>query len=120
MPRRASVVVKGPIYRVCNRVGRLETLPSWKSEPAEETLRQGLDALGRSAGPERRKASAEQLLERISPLPGVTVRELMSARHDSGLVHARDLVGALAARRLGVGVKAFADALGKSQKGVSL
>ena len=57
---------------------------------------------------------------RVSPLLGVPVRDLASVRRDPDLVEARDLVGVLAVERWGIGVKALADALGKSRDGVSL
>lgn len=100
--------------------GRLETLPWWTSEPAEEKPGHGLDALGRSGSPERPRMTAEQFLARVSPLLGVAVRDLASVRRDPGLVEAREIVGVLAVERWGIGVKALADALGKSRDGVSL
>jgi hypothetical protein len=64
--------------------------------------------------------TAEQFLARVSSLLGVAVRDLASVRRDPGLVEARELVGVLAVERWGIGVKALADALGKSRDGVSL
>jgi REP element-mobilizing transposase RayT len=97
----------------------LESLPWWKGEPLGEDAGHGLDALGRSAGPLRRRLSAAEFLGRVEPLLGVEIRELAGAPRGSAVLVARELVAALAVERWGVGVKALADALGKSRDGVS-
>jgi REP element-mobilizing transposase RayT len=99
---------------------RLEKLPWWRDEPPDAAARHGLGALGRSAGLERRRMSTRKFLKRACPLLGVSIRDLASVRRDPAVVEARDLAGVLAVERWGIGVKALADALGKSRDGVSL
>ena len=99
--------------------GRLEQLPWWTAEPAVEESGHGLDALGGSAGPMRPSTSAGEFLARVEPLLGVKIRGLAGAQRSSAVLEARELVAALAVERWGVGVKALADALGKSRDGVS-
>ncbi len=100
--------------------GRLEMLPWWNNAPLDETSGRGLDALGRSASPERRQVSAEQFITRLSPLLGVPIDDLASVKRAPAIVEAREVAGVLAVERWGIGVKALADALGKSRDGVSL
>jgi len=92
----------------------------WGEEPAEAGSGRRVDALGGSAAPMRRRVSPEEFLERVSAILKVSVQELASVQRDSRVVEARELVGGLAIERWGVGVKALADALGKSRDGVSL
>ncbi len=97
----------------------LERLPWWTADPAEEHDAHGLDALGRSTGPTRRRLSAADFVARLEPLLGAAVRELSSAQRGAAVLDARELVAGLAVERWGVGVKELADALGKSRDGVS-
>lgn len=99
---------------------RLERLPWWTGEPADERAERGIDALGRSGSPARRTLPADEFLERVCALLGLEIHEATSARRDPRLVEARDLIGALAVERWGIGVKALAVALGKSRDGVGL
>jgi REP element-mobilizing transposase RayT len=98
---------------------RLEQLPWWKAEPAVEKSGHGLDALGRSAVAMRQRYSAGEFLARVEPLLGVEIREVAGAQRSAAVLVARELVAALAVECWGVGVKARADALGKSRDGVS-
>jgi putative transposase len=59
--------------------GRLESLPWWTRKPVEEPPGRGLDALGRSSGPLRRRVSVEKFLERVTLLLGLDLEELASA-----------------------------------------
>ena len=86
----------------------------------DEAGQEGLDPLGRSAGSERLHPSAEELVERVSPLVGMTAEELGSRERGSARVEAREPIGGLAVERWGVQVKALAAALGTSRDGVSL
>ena len=99
--------------------GRLEQLPWWTAEPAVEKIGHGVDALGRSAVAMRQRCSAGEFLVRVEPLLGVEIREVAGAQRSAAVLVARELVAALAVERWGVGVKALADALGKSRDGVS-
>ncbi len=99
---------------------RVAALPWWGGTPQDEAWPGGLDPLGRSAGLERLHLSAEEFVERVAPLAGVTAEELGSRERGVTLVEARELIGGLAVERWGVQVKALAEALGKSRDGVSL
>jgi REP element-mobilizing transposase RayT len=99
---------------------RVEALPWWGGTPEDDASQGGLDPLGRSAGLEREQLSAEEFVERVAPLAGVTAEELGSRERGVTLVEARELIGGLAVERWGVQVKALAEALGKSRDGVSL
>ena len=94
MARRPRVFVEGLIYHVYNRVGRGEA-------------------------PERRRVGAAEFLTRAAPLVGVSTDELASPQRGPEALEARELIGGLAIERWGIGVKALADALGKSRDGVS-
>ena len=98
---------------------RLEHLPWWRAEPVAGESGRGIDALGGSAGPARRRLPAAEFLERVEPRLRVGVREPASARRSAEVLEARELVAGLAVERWGVGVKELADALGKSRDGVS-
>jgi hypothetical protein len=98
---------------------RLALLLWWSAAPEPEKIARGVDALGRSSGPERRRMSTERFLERLAPLLGVSVVELAGGSRVPHLVEARELVGTLAVERWGIGVKTLAEALGKSRDGVS-
>ena len=99
--------------------GRLEQLPWWTAEPELAESRHSVDALGGSAGPIRPSTSAGEFLARVEPLLAVGMRELAGAQRSAAVLDARELVAALAVERWGVGVKALAEALGKSRDGVS-
>jgi hypothetical protein len=94
-------------------------LPWWTEAPEAERPARGVDALGRSSGPTRRRLTAEAFLARVAPLTGVTIEELASPRRTAELVDAREPIGGVAIERWGVQVKALAEALGKSREGVS-
>jgi REP-associated tyrosine transposase len=94
-------------------------LPWWRETPEVKPPTRGVDALGWSSGPTRRRLTAEELLAGIGPLAGVTIEELASPRRTAELVDARELIGGVAIERWGIQVKALAEALGKSREGVS-
>jgi REP element-mobilizing transposase RayT len=100
--------------------GALDALPWWGEAPERATASPGLDPLGRSPGPARRRLTADELLARIAPALGVSTQALASPQRAPELLEARELLAALAVERWQVGVKALADALGKSRDGVSL
>jgi hypothetical protein len=64
--------------------------------------------------------SAEESVERVAPLVGMTVEDLGGRERGAARVEARELIGGLAVERWGVQVKAPAAALGKSRDGASL
>jgi REP element-mobilizing transposase RayT len=99
---------------------RVEALPWWGVTPEDKGSQGGLDAVGRSLAPVRRRLSAGEFVALIAPLVGVLPEELSSSLRGPERVLARELVGCLAVERWGVGVKELADALGKSRDGVSL
>lgn len=98
----------------------VEALPWWRGAPEDDAAGGGLDPLGRSAEPERRRLSVEEYVERVAPLVGMTVEDLSGRERGAARVEARELIGGLAVERWGVQVKALAAALGKSRDGVSL
>jgi hypothetical protein len=55
----------------------------------------------------------------VTPLVGVSTGELASAQRGPETAEARELLGALAVERRQIGVKALADALGRSRNGIS-
>jgi REP element-mobilizing transposase RayT len=99
---------------------RVEALPWWGGTPEDEAGQGSPDPLGRSAGLERGQLSAEEFVQRVVPLVGMTAEELGSRERGSARVEARELIGGLAVERWAVQVKALAEALGKSRDGVSL
>jgi len=100
--------------------GALDALPWWGATPEEAEAPAWLDPLGRSPGPARRRLTAAEFLARLTPALGVTTQALASPQRTPELLEARELLAALAVERWQVGVKALADALGKSRDGVSL
>ncbi|MBI4914522.1 MAG: transposase, partial [Acidobacteria bacterium] len=96
----------------------VEALPWWGAAPEADGPPRNLDALGRSPAPARRRLTAAEFLAHVTPLLGVSTDELASPQRGPGLVEARELLGALAVERWQIGVKALADALGKSRDGV--
>lgn len=98
---------------------RVEALPWWRGAPDAEPPHRGIDAVGRSSGPPRRRLAVSEFLARVSPLVGVAIEDLASPMRREDLVAGRELIGGLAVERWGIGVKALADALGKSRDGVS-
>ena len=94
-------------------------LPWWRETPEVEPPVRGVDALGSSSGPTRRRLTAAAFLARVAPLAKVTIEELASPRRTPELVDARELVGGVAVERWGIHVKGLAEALGKSREGVS-
>jgi len=98
----------------------LEALPWWGAAPERAEASPGLDPLGRSPGRARRRLTADEFLVRVTPILGVSARELASPQRGLRLLEARELLAVLAVERWQVGVKALADTLGKSRDGVSL
>jgi hypothetical protein len=99
---------------------RLERLPWWSGEPSGGGPGQGAETAARPDRTVGQVLAAEEFLRHVCPLLGLEARALASPRRDPPLVDARDLVGALAVERYGVGVKVLALALDKSEDGVSL
>ncbi len=97
----------------------VEALPWWRDEPLVAPAPRIVDALGASAGPVRRRLALGEFLSRVSGLVGVSPEELASPLREAGILDARELIAALAVERWGIGVKALAEALGKSRDGVS-
>jgi len=97
----------------------VEALPWWGVVPDADEQSRGVDALGRSPGPARRRLTAAEFLARVTPLVGISTQELASPQRGLEVLEARELIGALAVERWQIGVKALADALGKSRDGVS-
>lgn len=99
---------------------RVEALPWWGAAPQGDGALGGVDPLGRSGVPERRRLEAGELVAAAAGVVGVTVEQLASAQRGAERVEARELIGSVAVERWGIGVKALAAALGKSRDGVSL
>ncbi len=102
---------------------KVDRLPWWSAGGDREiqTVDSGpyIDMLGRSTGLERPSLSIAEFIEAVVGEMGIEVAELAGKARKPEIVRLREIMAVVGVERYGVGVKALAEALGKSRVTVS-